>query len=63
MQGARIQGLRNLEAVSSDILYTVEDIYDSSKKILLHQRVDIAGKRLMEWRRHKARRTVKRAQS
>ena len=55
--------MRNLEAVSSDILYTVEDIYDSSKKILLHQRVDIAGKRLMEWRRRKARQAAKGAQS
>ena len=36
--------------------------YDSSKKTLFHQRVDIAGKVLRGWRCHKVRQTAKRAQ-
>ena len=61
LQGVQIQGLRNLEAVSSDILYTTEDIYDSGKKVLFHQRVGTADKALREWRRHKAKQAAKRA--
>ena len=61
LQGVQIRGLQNLEAISSDILYTTEDIYDSSKKILFHQRVNTADKALREWRRHKAKKAAKKA--
>ena len=61
LQGVQIQGLRNLEAVSEDILYTTEDIYTSSKKILFHQRVNTVDVGLREWRRHKAKKAAKRS--
>ena len=59
LQGVQIQGLRNLEAVAGDILYTTEDIYTSSKKMLFHQRVNTVDIGLREWRRHKAKKANK----
>ena len=53
LQDVQIRGLQNLEAISSDILYTTEDIYTSSKKILFHQRVNTVDIAVREWRRHK----------
>ncbi len=53
LQDIQIEGLRNLEAISNEILFTNEDIYESSKKVLFHQRVNTADKALREWRRHK----------
>lgn len=61
LQGVQIQGLRNLEAISEDILYTTEDIYTSSKKILFHQRVNTVDVGLREWRRHKTKKAAKRS--
>ena len=59
LQGVQIGSLQNLEAISSDVLYTTEDIYESSKKVLFHQRVNTIDIGVREWRRHKAKKLAK----
>lgn len=60
LQGVQIRSLQNLEDLSGEILYTTEDIYTSSKKILFHQRVNTIDIGLREWRYHKAKKAAKR---
>lgn len=66
LQSVQIEGLRYLESELHEILRTTEDIYGSaeaaretSKKILFHQRVNTAEIAVQEWRRHKAKKTLR----
>ena len=54
LQGVQIDGLRNLESISTEILHTTDSVYENGKKALMHQRINTADIAAREWRRHKA---------